>query len=881
MPTSYFKKLSVWLKSNFWDITLILIILGASIFVAVRNFTPGTWLLGWDDLVPELNFKLNIARSFSAAWQEYQGLGLLGGMAHAADLPRQIILWVSSLVLPISFLRYFWAYLMLAVGPIGVFILVSRGVLSKASSFVTRMAGLSSAIFYLFNLATVQIFYTPFETFLTFYGFFPWLLFLSLEYLKNGGRKKLLTFFVVSFLASGAFYVQTLFVVYIIFLVVFALESIVKFGKTGIIRSFKLGITTLFVNAFWLLPVIYFGLTGASIPGASHINSIATPETQMMNQARTNFTDIATLKGYWFDYYDWDLLGNHDLLYKNWISYSGQLTVTGVSISLFVVSVLGLLFSVIKKKMAFGASFLVLLGISYGMLNGGNVPGIPYFSEMFRNAFTKWSNATALVYAVGIGFFVFITSDLIKNWAKYFIGIVVSVGVIAGSVFSVLPVVNGNLISESMKVDMPSYYLDAIGYFKSQDSTKRIASFPLTDLWGWKYNDWGYRGSGFMWYGISQPILDRAFDVWSPYNEAFYSEVSHAVTTKNYDEFGYVLAKYQVSYILFDGSIYEPGKTDSAVNLENQRIFLESSPILTRAKVFGKLIVYEVNSNSIYSFVSAPRKDYDSEFFVMGQKGDITVKEIFPDTQGYVGAKNCNIKGEGSVEKEKMSGGNYYKAENGGVSCDYFYYSTLDYSQAYEMRLTGRNISGRSLKFYLYNIKNKNVEKEELLPTGDFDKLYLVLPSESSPSARMGYTLSVETRSFGKIDSENLLTGVEFYPVEYRKIDEPAPITNKLVINNVRKYGTWGYKVDVQGYGLIQLGQGYDEGWLGVTKVGPNWTKLEHLKVNSWANGWVVPTIQPFNHSTIYLIFWPQALEWGGMILGVVTLLFLASKKRD
>jgi hypothetical protein len=141
--------------------------------------------------------------------------------------------------------------------------------------------------------------------------------------------------------------------------------------------------------------------------------------------------------------------------------------------------------------------------------------------------------------------------------------------------------------------------------------------------------------------------------------------------------------------------------------------------------------------------------------------------------------------------------------------------------------------------------------------------------------------LSVETRSFGKIDSENLLTGIEFYPVEYGRVDGPTPFTNNLVINNVRKYGTWGSKIDVQGYGLIQLGQGYDEGWLGVTKVGPNWTKLEHLKVNSWANGWVVPTIQPFNHSTIYLIFWPQALEWGGMILGVVTLLFLASKKRD
>jgi len=65
-----------------------LLILGLTLFIAFRNYTPGTWLLGWDNLVPELNLKLNITRSLSAVWQEYQGLGLLGGMAHAADLPN-------------------------------------------------------------------------------------------------------------------------------------------------------------------------------------------------------------------------------------------------------------------------------------------------------------------------------------------------------------------------------------------------------------------------------------------------------------------------------------------------------------------------------------------------------------------------------------------------------------------------------------------------------------------------------------------------------------------------------------------------------------------------------------------------------------------------
>jgi len=93
-----------------------LLILGLALYIAFRNYIPGTWLLGWDNLAPEFDFKINILRSLSAVWQEYQGLGLLGGMAHAADLPRQLILGVASLILPTSFLRYFWTFLMFLVG---------------------------------------------------------------------------------------------------------------------------------------------------------------------------------------------------------------------------------------------------------------------------------------------------------------------------------------------------------------------------------------------------------------------------------------------------------------------------------------------------------------------------------------------------------------------------------------------------------------------------------------------------------------------------------------------------------------------------------------------------------------------------------------------
>ena len=61
--------------------------------VLITNFSADTYLYGWDNLLPELNFSLNIKRSIFAVWQEYQGLGLLGGNGHAAELPRQLILY--------------------------------------------------------------------------------------------------------------------------------------------------------------------------------------------------------------------------------------------------------------------------------------------------------------------------------------------------------------------------------------------------------------------------------------------------------------------------------------------------------------------------------------------------------------------------------------------------------------------------------------------------------------------------------------------------------------------------------------------------------------------------------------------------------------------
>jgi len=194
------------------------------------NWNPIAWLTGWDNLMPELNPWLNIKRSLNVVWQDYQGLGLLGGMGHGADLVRQIGVALVSIVLPVNWIRFSFHALMLLIGALGAYKLVVgkkqdekkiiwiRELLERfkkpRQDVDLKIAGLVAGLLYMLNLGTLQNFYTPFEPFSTFFGFLPWLLYFLFKYLESGERKDLLKFGFVSLLATPMGYVQTVFLVW-------------------------------------------------------------------------------------------------------------------------------------------------------------------------------------------------------------------------------------------------------------------------------------------------------------------------------------------------------------------------------------------------------------------------------------------------------------------------------------------------------------------------------------------------------------------------------------------------------------------------------------------------------------------------------------------
>jgi hypothetical protein len=961
----------------------IIVLMLVWFLLLISNFTSNTWLSGWDNLHPEFNFPLNIKRSLYAAWQEYQGTGLVGGMAHAADLPRQIILWLVSFILPAHLLRYFWVFLMLLIGPLGVYYFTSK-ILLEGKKTTKSLAGLVAGLFYLLNLATVQYFFTPFETFVSFYGFFPWLLYFALKYLKSGKTKNLLRFVVVSFLATPSFYVQTLFIVYLFVLSVFVLEIVIKERRTGFIRSLKLGLSLLAANAFWLLPVVYFSLTNAQVVQQAKINSIATSETQIMNEAAGNVKDIASLKGFWFNYMDLTEDNKFDYLYKDWISYLNNNPLVNVSAYiLFSLSLGGLVSGLFQKKNRWRFSGLLVLALSYFMLATTNAPfgslfkilseKVPLFIEVFRSVFTKWSIVTAFSCSLGLAYLVCLIAKISKN---LILPILVAIVLIFQMIIFVKPSFEGSLISNTMKVEIPSQYFEVFEYFGRQPKEKRIAFLPAQTFWGWNFYDWGYRGSGFLWYGLEQPILDRAFDVWSTHNESFYNQLSLAIYSEDLGLLENTLQKFQVTYLILDESIIMPGGNNELLYIDEIQELVDQSEHIRLTQVFGFLSIYQTDFAPEDNYVWAPKEFalidadltyskidpvygefgtyvYDKEGITtpfvnldFRKKPEVTFdgnslkiisdelvfsgeKRIFaPEafeensnmpnkpsikineekrleetfginekgedyiSKGLDGSKNCNLKAEGNVSKEIRGDKVFYSAENNAAACDFYNYPELLLSQGYLLRIKGENLSGRSLKAYLQNWGNDKIDFETLLPKGKFDETFFVLPKDIEGS---GYTLNLETRSFGRISSQNILEKIEFIPIPievFQKVklvpESYSNVGNDIEVIESRKVGTSYYNVQTNSNeGLVVLSQGYESGWLGFgfkedsisffNRVFP-WffgNYLKHVKVNSWANGWFVPK----NSQRLILVFWPQYLEYFGIAVSVVGLIWLYNKK--
>lgn len=900
------------------------------LLVVLLNFEPNKFLIGWDNFLSEMNIPLSFKRSISSVWLEYAGLGLLDGMAHVSELPHLILKGLISLILPLSAVRQAYIFMMLCIGVFGAYHLIKNLVHFEKPS-LNHSIPILGALFYLFNLATIQNFYVPFEPFAAHYAFLPWLLFSALYFLGHQNAKGLLFFSIVNLLAVPQAQVPTIFVVYLFSLSVFLMVLILETKRREIVlSSFKIILFTLLINAFWLLPFLYFVFTNSQVAFSAKINQMSTETVFLQNKEFGNLTDVMLLKGFWFNNVDPNEAGKFDYMLKSWREHLTPI-VSSIGYLLFAIVLLGFIY--VKRKRPFVLPFSALFLLAFTMLAVNTPPfswidsllrEIPLFGQAFRFPFTKFSILAALTYsfffAIGVGKLMELAQKL--NIKSYNLFLFVPVVLLLIFIF---PVFKGNLFYEKERVNFPSEYNDLFNYFKSKPSTARIANFPQSSFWGWNYYRWGYGGAGFLWSAIPQPLLDRTFDVWSAKNENYYWEISYALYSKNAPLFEKVLQKYNVEYLILDKHIQSTYSQKSLFIPEFEELISRISSVQKDAS-FGKIDVYKTSKASspikfvevivnryhfgdydrayselgnyisakdkdadiIYSFRSlfSGKTEKDKEFKVEVKENSLnfisgknTLEVSKTETSFYIksGTKNCDNFRKGKfLLKEKTN--NIVELYSKDSTACVSQLVNISPSQGFLFSIDNKNIKGRPLRVWVSNEDESYILMDTYLSKNkDWTISYFVLPPQDEFSRT--YSLHLDNISIAD-ESINQLGKISFYPIPY---DALTSLKFRQKESSLLQ--------------ILDSNQAYDEGWKAY-EIANSKSQIansirdflpflfgkelkSHVLLNNWANGWILDEKSyPTDNSKLIIIFLPQYLEYLGFLILVLFILYVAFKYR-
>jgi len=587
-----------FLKRNYFA----LLLLGIVVLLFLTNYHTGTYLSGWDNLQTDLNPTLGIKRSFFSLWQEYQSLGLLAGMGHAADLVRSIYIWLLSFVFPQNLLRYIFHFSMLLLGGIGTYKLLEFSGLNREK----KKFAFLGALFYLFNFEVTQMMFFPFEPFSVFVGLLPFEIWIFLKVISSKAtRRDWLQFILINLLATPQGVAQQLFVVYCFLQGLLTLGLFFTTRSKNILAKAFLGLLIILsLNSFWLAPQVYFLATSGSVVKEAKINQLATEDVLYANKDKGNIKDFLRFEGFFYDRVD----QNQNPLFTTWKNYRN---LPLVSVAIFALSLVTLCGLFIKSK--FRAGFVlcfILIGISllsntppFNFLND-LIRENGFVNQIFRSPFTKFSIPLALVAAYFFAITLSSLDERIKIKIKklhintaFVLGLILVLG-------TTLPSFNHQSISQVMQIKYPKPYTDLITYFKSVDKAKRIGLLPEYTFWGWYHYRWGYDGSGFLWYGIEQPIISRTFDVWSLSSESYFWELKSALEAEDPKSLEQVFEKYDVDYVLFDTSLMPIVSSTKGIQYQSITELLKNTPSLHKVKDFGFLSLYEVRHKTpINSFI--------------------------------------------------------------------------------------------------------------------------------------------------------------------------------------------------------------------------------------------------------------------------------------
>jgi hypothetical protein len=876
----------------FYPLILVLICL----FIAFKNYTPGTFLTGWDTLHPEFNFSKNFSDLIFGVWRSDQGLGAVAGHSHMADLPRVIILWLFHFILPLSFLRYSYIFLCLIIGPLGFYFLIKH--LFNQASFVYHLSFIG-ALVYLLNLGTLQQFFVPFEMFPTQWAFLPLIILFSLKYLQKPTTLKLLTLGLLTLLSTPQAYAAQLwyafFSVYFVFLLFYGFLY-----KNTFRLSFHLLILTLFINSFWLLPNLYYAITQSDNPRLNLTNRLHSQEFLLKNRQTGTLADTSLLKGF---YFNWDAYNfprkTSNPLMPLWLDHLQNYDVRLIGELLFLFSIIGLISVLVSKNRHllpltpfFVIPFILLANrLPFFSFIFDLLVKIPLIEEISRFIFTKFSILLTFGYSLFFTVFIFL---LFSTFAKLKKPLTIAI-IICLSAYC-YPFFTGNLISPIVRIVIPDNYFQLNKYLSSK-APARILSLPLHNPEGWQYYDWGYQGSGFLWFGFPEALLDRDSDRWAYQNEEAYREFKTALYSNNHQNFLNTLQKYRIGYILWDLSVIP----NSSKNRDQITYKSEISQLLTELnisgylkepQIFGSLQLFSTNTGGdlvelkqINNFVGPSFRWHYSD----PQNSTDYLTTNSPNDSFFPFRKilNNNNKIDPDVLRQLVdinqsttifSTPTIFSAINNTQGTNIPLESLL-HNSGYIIGIKSKYFSGIPLRLCFKNLTTSLCAVEDETsknPDSRWD--YFLIPPQDN---FLGYNLELNLISYGFQKSQSQLDAVSILPIDYWGLSQisttpynprkssSTPVSYQPIFpnNSLIKISLPSHPSD----SYLLLNQSFSKDWLAFYFVKNKIVFLNnHLLLNNWANGW---SIENLENKTIYILFWPQLLEF----LGFFLLVFLAA----
>lgn len=571
------ESISEFLENRFPEILLILVLL----LICVMSIRVNKYILSNDNYSVELNPTLSLSRYLqSPGWRGYRVLGF-ASESEQADIFRAFIYSVFNLAIPSWLLSQLLYFVSLFVGSICIATLIRRLISKSKLKRYANWSYLLGGITYFTTLWSMWLFYQNMAPYIINFGFLPLILLCIYRFGKENSAKNLIYIFLSSLLITPTFEIATLFIVDSVFIFAFTIfvNFTSKYGRRKEIKNIliTLGIFLL-TQLFWILPFIHYTLSTSSDILDSYTNRTIT--SNIIDLESENQTLINSARLYNRNLYEKD--GEKFLfpMSELFITYDFY-KVLGLLPAIF--SIIALTYAFFKKNfklffwgvVGLGSLFLIkVVNPPFGDLFKWLQENIPLFKQVLRWPFSKLGQiyliSITILSSFGVVYLIkFFATFVQKRFLKRLFILTVFVSICILQLIYSEYLFRGDFFSERASVNIPSRYFELEGYLSQNDPSGRIYYAPPSNNNYFREYDWGFWGSQFISYILPNPVMDISSAVGSKVGEEAMLKISNVVRSEKKDEFISLMHRYDVKYVLFDGSVDMKGY---AFELEEEKV---------------------------------------------------------------------------------------------------------------------------------------------------------------------------------------------------------------------------------------------------------------------------------------------------------------------